>query len=199
MPTSGLDAARLSRTLGETRQDLLKRDLFGHDISTGYGLSYPVPYRAGDGVGLAHFAYSAPALGPAAPGVIGRPRYWLVTEARSSRVLLFADCRLADFCKTAPYADKSWPKPPSPAGSMRELRQLEASLLEALEGFLDRCFTPQDDDLRENATTVIRTYLDLLDRLTPEPLRPYLRELSPDFWAWVEGLGDSFPGRTGGV
>lgn len=186
MTNAMMSAAALHHSVGEARDRLLKRELLEADVTQGSALSYPVPRQSEAGLVLAHFLYGAPAV--RTPGIrsLSRPRFWLLTVPREAKVLFFADCRVQDFTPDG-YSDAAWPRPEPAASSVSELQAMEQQLLAALDAFLDEAFA-EPASLSADARTAVAAYVGMIRRLTPEPMIPFLRAISPGFWDWVEAV-----------
>jgi len=187
MTNAPLTTEPLRRSVADARKRLLKHELLHADVTQGFVLSYPVPRRSGAGLVLAHVLYGAPIVAASSDRLLSRPRYWLLTDPRHPRVLFFADCTVEDLTPDG-YADATWPRPEPPAASISELRALEQQLLDGLDAFLDDCFV-EPASLSGEASSGLTTYVDVLGRLTPQPLIPFLRAISPAFWDWAETAG----------
>jgi len=187
MTNAPLTAEPLRRSVADARKRLLKHELLHADVTQGFALSYPVPRRSGAGLVLAHFLYGAPIVAASSDRLLSRPRYWLLTAPRDARVLFFADCMVEDFTPEG-YADATWPRPEPPAPSIPELQAMEQQVLESLAAFLDGCFV-ESASLSGEARAGLTTYVEVLGRLTPQPLMPFVHAISPEFWEWAEAAG----------
>ena len=183
MSTDGPKMQVVGKSVAQARRELLRREFLAMDVPTGHGLSYPVPRRSCFGVVTAHFIYGAPAT-PASQGqTVSRPRYWLLTPPRDARILFFADCQVSDFTSDG-YREQVWPRPEPAASSIDDLRSLEEDLLDALESFVDDTFA-DPASLTDEARGSVGPYVELIQRMTPEPLVEFLHFISPEFWEWT--------------
>jgi len=186
MTNPALSAAGVHRSVAEARRQLLRRELLQTDVTPGFVLSYPVPRQSAAGVVLAHFLYGSPAVSGSSAGLLSRPRFWLLAAPKEARVLFFADCRVQDFTEEG-YADVTWPRPEPPASSIPELQGMEQQLLASLDAFLDEAYTDAAS-LSAGARTSLTAYVEMIHRLTPEPLMSFLRAISPEFWNWTSSV-----------
>jgi len=184
MTNTVFSASNLHRSVAEARRQLLRRELLQIDVTPGTALSYPVPRQSTAGVVLGHFLYGSPVVSSAR--LLSRPRFWLLTAPRETKVLLFADCRVQDFTPDG-YADATWPRPEAPAASVLELQTMEQQLLSSLDAFLDEAFA-EPASLSSDARTALAAYIEMIHRLTPEPMAPFLHAISPEFWDWATAV-----------
>lgn len=113
-----------------------------------------------------------------------RPVGMLMLEMNNGRLLMYQDCRIADFMDTQshPFEQPISYALPEKIG-VKQFKIEQAELGELYEAI--RAFAFADELTREQREQLNR-YLALLQHLTPGALMPYYHELGKNFLAWAQ-------------
>ena len=152
------------------------RALLQTQVPVEHAVSVPLPTKRWQVPGYACFA--APALRvPDQPARQGAPDRWWVIDARSGRLIAYALCRAVPFGSTA-GEDVTLRQPGHSVEALRELfAHLRAQIGAQAPDFFDGKTRPAAE---RNALK------ELLEAAVPAVLMPRYRELTPDFFAWLD-------------